>query len=154
MIKAKSSKTPCISGSKLSKLEGEPLTNPTPYRQIVGALHYCTLTRSEIAYSVNQLCQDMHALTTTHWIAAKRVLRYLNGTADHGLYYIKNNLQVNAFCDSDWARCLDDRRSTIGFAVFLGDYLIAWSAKKHAIVLRSNTEVEYKSLSITTAELF
>jgi hypothetical protein len=56
MIEAKPSKTPCISGSKLSKLEGEPLTDPTPYRQIVGALQYCTLTRPEIAYSVNQLC--------------------------------------------------------------------------------------------------
>jgi hypothetical protein len=129
MIEAKQSKTPCISGSKLSKLKGEPLTDPTPYRKIVGALQYCTLTRPEIAYSVNQLCQHMHALTTTHWIAAKRVLRYLNGTADHGLYYTKSNLQVNAFCDSDWAGCPDDRRSTTGFAVFLGDCLIAWSAK-------------------------
>jgi hypothetical protein len=61
MIKAKPCKTPCISGSKLSKLEGEPLTDPTPYRQIVAALQYCTLIRPKIAYSVNQLCQHMHA---------------------------------------------------------------------------------------------
>jgi hypothetical protein len=152
MIEAKPSKTPYISGSKLSKLEGEPLIDPTPYRQIVGAFQYCTLTR--IAYSVNQLCQHMHASTTTHWIATKRVLRYLNGTADHGLYYTKSNLKVNAFCDFDWARCPNDRRSTIGFVVFLGDCLIAWSAKKQAVVSRSSTEAEYRSLSITTIELF
>jgi hypothetical protein len=56
MIEAKPSKTPCISGSKLSKLEGEPLTYPTSYRQIIRALQYCTLTRPKIAYLVNQLC--------------------------------------------------------------------------------------------------
>jgi hypothetical protein len=61
---------------------------------------------------------------------------------------------VNAFCDSNCAGCPDDRRSTIGFAVFLGDCLIAWSAKKHVVVSRSSTEAEYKSLSITTAILF
>jgi hypothetical protein len=96
----------------------------------------------------------MHAPSSTHWIAAKRVLRYLQGTLDHGLYYTKSNLQVNAFCDSDWAGCLDDRRSTTGFAVFLGDCLIAWSAKKQVVVSRSSTEAEYRSLSVTAVELF
>jgi hypothetical protein len=61
---------------------------------------------------------------------------------------------LNGFCDSDWAGCPDDRRSTTGFAVFLGDCLIAWSAKKQVVVSRSSTEAEYRSLSITTAELF
>jgi hypothetical protein len=61
---------------------------------------------------------------------------------------------VNAFCDSDWVGCPDDRRSTTCFAVFLGDCLIAWSAKKQAVVSRSSTEAEYRSLSIITAELF
>jgi hypothetical protein len=79
---------------------------------------------------------------------------YLNGTADHGLYYTKSNLQVNAFCDFDWVGCPDDRRSTTGFAVFLGDCLIAWSAKKQAVVSRSSTEAKYRSLSINTTELF
>jgi hypothetical protein len=154
MADSKPSKTPCTSGSKLSRHDGETLTDPTTYRQVVGALQYCTLTRPEIAYSVNQLCQHMHAPSSTHCIAAKRVLRYLNGTIDHGLHYTKSNLQLNAFCDSDWAGCPDDRRSTTGFAVFLGDCLIAWSAKKQAVVSRSSTEAEYRSLSITTAELF
>jgi hypothetical protein len=120
----------------------------------VGALQYCTLTRPDIAYSVNQLCQHLHAPCSTHWTAAKRVLRYLQGTSDHGLFYTKGPLQLNAFCDSDWAGCPDDRRSTTGFAVFLGDCLISWSAKKQAVVSRSSTEAEYRSLSTTTAELF
>jgi hypothetical protein len=95
----------------------------------------------------------MHAPSSTHWIVAKRVLRYLNGSPDYGLHYTKSHLQLNGFWDSNWVGCLDDRRSTTGFAVFLGDCLIAWSAKKQAIVSRSSTEAEYCSLSITTAEL-
>ncbi|XP_059461872.1 uncharacterized mitochondrial protein AtMg00810-like [Corylus avellana] len=151
---AKPSKSPCTSGSKLSRLDGETLSDPTPYRQVVGALQYCTLTRPEIAYSVNQLCQHMHAPSSTHWTAAKPVFRYLQGTPNHGLYYTKRILQLNAFCDSDWARCPDDRRSTMGFAVFLGEFLIAWSAKKQVVVSRSSTEAESHSLSITTAKLW
>ena len=61
---------------------------------------------------------------------------------------------MNGFCDSDWVGCPNDRRSTTGFAVFLGDCLIAWSTKKQVVVSRSSIEVEYCSLSITTVELF
>jgi hypothetical protein len=124
------------------------------YRQAVGALQYCTLTRPKIAYSVNQLCQHLHAPSSTHWFSAKRVLRYLRGSPDHGLYYTKSYLQLNAFCDSDWVGCPDDHRSTTGFAVLLGDCLISWSDKKQAVVSHSSTEAEYRSLSTTTAELF
>jgi hypothetical protein len=69
-----------------------PPTDITTYRQIVGALQYCTLTRLDIAFFVNQLCQHMHNPSTHHWTAAKRVLRYLKGTIDHGLWYTKGPL--------------------------------------------------------------
>jgi hypothetical protein len=61
-----------------------------------------------MAYLVNQPCQHMYTTSFMHWIAAKGVLRYLNGTLNHGLYYAKSNLQLNAFCDSDWVGCPDD----------------------------------------------
>ena len=154
MIDAKPSKSPCSSTSKLSKYDGDLLNDPTVYRHIVGSLQYCTLTRLEIAFSVNQLCQHLHAPTSTHLSIAKRVLRYLKGTPDHGLFYSKGSPQLNAFCDSDWAGSLDDRRSTSGFSVFLGDCLISWSAKKQAVVSRSSTEAEYCSLAITIVELY
>jgi hypothetical protein len=120
----------------------------------VGALQYCTLTRPDIAYSVNQLCQHLHHPTSVHWSAAKRVLRFLKDTADHGLRFSKTNMHLHAFCDSDWAGCPDDRRSTSGFAVFLGNCLLSWSAKKQPVVSRSSTEAEYRSIAIATAELY
>jgi hypothetical protein len=58
------------------------------------------------------------------------VLHYLKGSPDHGLHYTKGPLQLNAFCDFDWPGSPDDRRSTSRFAVFLGDCLLSWSAKK------------------------
>jgi len=82
------------------------------------------------------------------------VLRFLKGSIDRGLTYSKTPLQLNAFYDSDWVGNPDDRRSTFGFVVFLGDCLISWSAKKQPAVSRSITEAEYRTLSIITTKLF
>jgi hypothetical protein len=60
---------------------------------------------------------------------------------------------VSTFSDADWAGCPDDRRSTGGFAVYVGSNLVSWNAKKQATVSRSSTEAEYKSLANATAEV-
>ena len=85
MIECKPYSAPYSASSKMSKFDGEPLSNPTEYRHIVGALQYVTLTRPNITYSVNQLCQHMHAPTLVHLTTTKRVLRYLKGSIDFGL---------------------------------------------------------------------
>jgi hypothetical protein len=154
MTECKPHSAPCSAGSKMSKFDGEPLSNPTEYRHIVGALQYVTLTRPDIAYSVNQLCQHMHAPTSVHLTAAKRVLRYLKGSVNLGLQYGKGSLTITSYCDSDWVGNPDDRRSTTGFGIFLGPNLISWSAKKQHVVSRSSTEAEYRSLSLATTEMF
>lgn len=77
--------TPLASGSKLSAYDGAPLSDATEYRSIVGALQYLTLTRPDICYAVNQVCQFMHAFTTVLLRVVKRILRYLKGSLGLGL---------------------------------------------------------------------
>jgi hypothetical protein len=96
----------------------------------------------------------MQAPTSVHWTAAKRVLRYLKGTLDFGLHYTKGSFTLHGFCDSDWAGNPDDRRSTTGYGIFFGSNLISWSAKKQTFVSKSSTEVEYRAMAITTADLY
>lgn len=60
---------------------------------------------------------------------------------------------INAFADSDWVGCPDDRKSTNGYLVYLGDNLVAWQSKKQATVARSSTESEYISVANVSAEL-
>ncbi|XP_019168916.1 PREDICTED: uncharacterized protein LOC109164824 [Ipomoea nil] len=128
--------------------------NPTQYRRIVGALQYLTITRPDLAYSVNRLCQFIHSPTDDHWSLLKRVLRYIKGTQDYGLRLRPSaTTDLHAYFDSDWADCPIDRKSTSGYAVFLGDNLISWVSRKQRTVARSSTEAEYKGLADVAAEV-
>lgn len=99
------------------------------------------------------MCQFLHAPTVAHWSAVKRILRFVKGTIDTGfMIWSSHSTLLSAFSDADWAGDIDDRRSTGGFAVYLGPNLISWSAKKQPTVSRSSTEAEYKALANVTAE--
>jgi histone deacetylase 1/2 len=133
MTKCTSSPTPLSSSEKLVLDDGTPLGpgDNTQYRSIIGALQYLTLTRPDISFSVNKVCQFLHAPTTSHWTTAKYILRYIKGTLKVGLTFQRSSSSLlSAFSDADLAGCLDDRRSTGGFAVFFGKNLISWSARK------------------------
>ena len=148
--------TPLCTSEKLSITSGDKLgeEDSTRYRSMVGALQYLTLTRPDLSFAVNKVCQFLHAPTTAHWIAVKRILRYVCGTRNMGLKIRKSkSMLVSAISDANWARCVDDRRSTGGFAVFLGGNLVSWCARKQATVSRSSTEAEYKALANATAEM-
>ena len=156
MKDCKPSPTPLSSSEQLSAYQGEPLNEEesTKYRSVVGALQYLTLTRPDISFAVNKVCQYLHAPTSTHWTSIKRIVRYIKHTVSLGLQFRRSSSTlVSAFSDADWAGCVDDRKSTGGFAVFFGSNLISWSARKQATVSRSSTEAEYKSLANATAEI-
>lgn len=119
----------------------------------MGSLQYLLLTRPDIAFAVNKVCQFLATPTTIHWAAVKRILRYLKGTMSYGLRFTPSSFQLQAFTDADWAGCPDDRRSTTGIAIYLGDSLIHWSAKKQTTVSRSSTEAELRALATATTDL-
>jgi histone deacetylase 1/2 len=155
MENCKSTSTPLAATEPLARDTGSPLgpEDSFRYRSIVGGLQYLTLTRPDIAFAVNKVCQFLSQPTEVHWEAVKRILRYVKGTLDTGLTIHKSpSVGISIFTDADWAGCVDDRRSTGGFAIFVGSNLVSWSSKKQPTVSRSSTEAEYKALANGAAE--
>ncbi|KAL0366828.1 UNVERIFIED_CONTAM: Retrovirus-related Pol polyprotein from transposon RE1 [Sesamum radiatum] len=150
LINAKAATTPLPQGIKLSATGGAVLPNPEPYRRLVGRLLYLGFTRPDISFAVQQLSQFLQRPCESHWQAALHVVRYLKGTSATGLFFPSDNsFQLQAYCDADWASCLDSSRSVTGFSVFLGTALVSWKTKKHATVPRSSAEAEYRSMGAT-----
>ena len=84
--------TPMEPQLKLQKIEGEPLNDVTKYRQLVGSLLYLTITRPDIVYVVGVMSQFMESPCTGHLIVAKRIVRYVKGTLEYGLFTRKTYL--------------------------------------------------------------
>lgn len=149
MMESKPISIPSAPGSHLAANSGTPLPDPTKYRSLVGALQYLSIIRPDISFAVNQVCKFMQAPTSTHWQAAKRILRYIKGTIEFGLVFTKSSsTNLNILVDAE-----DDRRSTTGSCVFLGPNPVAWMSKKQPTVSRSSAEAEYRAIAHVAAEL-
>ncbi|XP_072056283.1 uncharacterized protein [Arachis hypogaea] len=147
MLEARPVTTPMASTLKLDTI-GTTFDKPFLYRSIVGGLQYATITRPDIAFSVNKVSQFMHAPLEQHWKAVKRILRYLAGTIEFGLEIPRSSdFRILTFCDSDWTTDPVDRRSTTGYYIFLGVNLINWSSRKQTAVARSSAEAEFRALA-------
>jgi hypothetical protein len=152
MSACKPCSTPVDLHSKLSA-EGPPVGDATQYRSLAGALQYLTFTRPDIAFAVQQICLYMHDPREPHLAALKRILRYLQGTMSLGLTMHRSSpTELVVYTDADWAGCPDTRRSTSGYAVFLGDNLVSWSSKRQHTVSRSSAEAEYRAVANGVAE--
>jgi hypothetical protein len=95
----------------------------------------------------------MHTPREPHLTALKRILRYLRGSLDYDLLLRPSpTSELVVYTDADWVSCPDTRRSTFGYAVFLGVYLVSWTAKQQPFVSRSSAEAEYRAVANGVAE--
>ena len=138
MTEYKAASTPIATTSSLSITTTDLLSDPTPYRSLVGALQYATFTCPDIAFAVNRVCQFMHQPSTIHFAAAKRILRFLKGTLDKGILFQPGPLALTVFIDANWAGDTSDRRFTSGVVVFLGNNPITWLSKKQYKIGRAH----------------
>ena len=105
----------------LSPTDGDPLSNPSSYRCLVGRLIYLIVTRPDIVFAVHVLSPFMHERHTTHMDAAIRVLQYLKGSPGKGILLSStSDLHIRGYCDADWGSCPTTRRSVTGYCTFLG----------------------------------
>jgi hypothetical protein len=124
------------------------------YRQIIGSLMYLVNTRPDIFYAVNVLSQFMSQPKQKHWIAAKHVLRYLNGIIGYGLKYATNvDLRLEGYADANWAGSAVDRNSTSRSCFTLGSTMVPWCSRKQSYVALSTEEAEYIALSVAVHEV-
>ena len=126
----KHASTPMNSSTKLSLDPSEVEVSPTLYRSIIGSLLYLTASRPDIAFSMGVCAQYQATLKESHLTAVKRIIRYINGTLDYGLWYSKDsNDCLASYSDADWAESVDDRKSTSGGYFYLGNNLVSWMIK-------------------------
>lgn len=126
MNEAKLVLTPMSTSIPLSKDDGSLSNDVTFYRSTIGSLQYLSITRPDIAFSVNKLAQFMQRPTATH---------------------------LTAYSDADWAGNKDDFTSTSAHLVYYGSNLISWKSSKQQAVARSSTEAEYRALANSAVEI-
>lgn len=152
--------TPLVQNEKISKDDGEKLEDSSAFRSLVGSLLYLTATRPDLMFSANLLSRFMSSPSNVHMGIAKRVLRYIRGTSNLGIWYLKTGgvkldgyhvditgVKLEGYADSDWAGSVDDMKSTSGYVFTIGSGVICWNARKQEVVAQSTAEAEYISLA-------
>ena len=154
---AKSVATPVNTAIKLVKAtEDDELADQGLYQSAVGSLQYLsTMTRPDITFAVSNVGKFSSKPTKDHWVAVKRIIRYLQGTRNYGLKYSydgSNTSTCIGYSDSDFGGDTDDRKSTSGYIFQVGGTGISWRSKKQTSVALSTAEAEYIALSQAAQE--
>ena len=110
-------------------------------------------TWPDIAHVVRVVSRFMHNPSRSHWNIVKHVFRYLVGTKDLGILFGPNDISgVVGYTDSDFAGCIDSRKSTTGYCFKLGNGAISWKSKLQECIATSTTETEYIAASNAAKE--
>lgn len=150
----KTAHTPmCASVVLQGESEGDkPLENAAEYASLVGGLMWLANgTRPDIAYAVGVLARFSKTPQATHWNAALECLRYVKATIEMGLHYGAQEV-VSGYCDADFARCKDSRRSTTGYVFVMNGAAITWQSKLQVTCAASTCEAEYQAASTAIRE--
>ena len=154
MESAKEISTPMGTGCYLDKDEGGKPIDPSKYRGIIGSLLYLTASRPDIMFSVCMCARFQSDPKESHLSAVKRIMRYLLGTSNMGLWYPKGGISgLVGYSDSDFAGCKLDRKSTSGTCHIFGNSLISWNSKKQVSVALSTAEAEYIAAGSCCAQI-
>ena len=147
-------RTPADPHVRLEKSHTSFVANPTSkqqYQSAVGSLMYCMLgTRPDIAYAVSKVTQYCSNPNQAYWNAVKRIVRYLAGTRNRGLYYGLPGPGIG-YTNADWGSS-EDRRSIGGYTFILNGAAVSWNSKKQSMVALSSTEAEYIALTQAVKE--
>ena len=118
--------TPMITSCKLSKDDESKEVDQKLYSSMIGSLLYVTTSRPDVMQAVGLVARFQANPKEGHVLAIKRIFRYLKGTTEFGLWYPKGNeLTLVVYIDVDWEGSIDDRKSTSGPALYLGNCLVA-----------------------------
>jgi hypothetical protein len=126
-----------------------------PYASAVGCLMYAMVcTRLDLAHAMSVVSKYMANPGKQHWNAIKWIFRYLKGTTDYGITFVrqKSDLSVVGYVDADYAGDLDDRRSTTSYVFTLTGGPICWKSMIQSMVAMSTTEVEYMAAAEAAKE--
>nr|GEZ84203.1 hypothetical protein [Tanacetum cinerariifolium] len=125
-----------------------------PRACMIGSLMYVTSSRPDIMFATCMRARYQDNPKEHHVSAIKRIFRYLKGTINLGLWYLKDSgFDLTAYSDADHAGCHLDRKNTSGSVQFLGDKLVCWSSKKQNCVSISTVEFEYVAISSCCAQV-
>jgi hypothetical protein len=151
---AKPMSTPMGTNDQLGVDASGNMVDQKQYRSMIGSLLYVTASRPDVMFSVCKCARYQASPRESHLKATKRILRYLKGTHDVGLWFPKeSNFELIGYSDSDYGGCKIDRMSTSDTCQLLGRSLISWSSKKQNSVALSTVEAEYISAGSCCAQL-
>jgi hypothetical protein len=164
MAKCTAVSTPAAANQDLYETQSAALTGAEikEYMALVGTLLFAAMVvRLDITHAVHDLTKYMQAPQYHHYVAAKRVLRYLKGTAELGLVYGKPqpaelygyDVNVTGYADASYADNKEDRKSTTGWFTMLGGDVINWSSKKQATTALSSCEAELNAETSCVQEM-